>query len=246
MLLAPAGRAPNPQPPRPRVLSRSSWARRDFPRQPRGSRASGRRTPWRCRLGRPAPAREPRVSRASEFRGTALGLPERSQRDALDAVGAAGIEGALGNEVVVVGAYFSDSETRGFDRVDVATAWDRPCDAGRPKLDVAPGALLQRPAADDVGDGEPSTGPKHTCRFGEDPVLDRGEVDHSVRDDDVEGRVLEGESVDACFEELDLGEPVAISQADRLGDLLVREVDSNHAPSGADLEGGAERICSGA
>ena len=68
----------------------------------------------------------------------------------------------------------------------------------------------------------------------------------SVRDDDVEGGVLEGESVDARLEELDLCEPVAISQPGRLGDLLVGEVDSDHPSGGADLEGGAERICSGA
>ena len=52
----------------------------------------------------------------------------------------------------------------------------------------------------------------------------------SVRDDDVEGGVLEGEIVDARFEELDLCEPVAISQPGRLGDLLVGEVDSDHPP----------------
>ena len=58
--------------------------------------------------------------------------------------------------------------------------------------------------------------------------------------------VLEGELVDARFEELGLREPVAIPQPGRLFDLLVSEVDSDHAPGGADLEGGAERICSGA
>src|SRR5437016_4554237 len=83
-------------------------------------------------------------------------------------------------------------------------------------------------------------------RFGKDQVLDRREVDHSVRDDRVEGRVLERESVDARFDELDLREPVAISQSCRLVDLLVREVDSHHAPGRADLEGGTEHIRSGA
>jgi hypothetical protein len=56
-----------------------------------------------------------------------------------------------------------------------------------------------------IGDRKSSAGPKHACRFGKNPVLDGGEVDHSVGDDDAEGGVLEGEIVDARFEELGLG-----------------------------------------
>jgi hypothetical protein len=107
---------------------------------------------------------------------------------------------------------------------------------------AARGALLQRPAADDVGDRKSSSWPKDACRFGKDPMFDRREVDHAVGDDDVEGGVVERESIDAGFRELDLGEPIAISQSRCLIDLLVREVDPDDASGRADLEGGAERI----
>src|SRR5438128_5317926 len=140
-----------------------------------------------------------------------LRLPHRSQRNALDAVGAARIEGPLGKEVVVVRAHLFDAKTRGFERVEVAAARNRSGDTGSPELDVAPRTLLERAAADDVGDRESSAGPQDARRFGKDQVLDRREADHSVRDDRVEGRVLERESVDARFDELDLREPVAIS-----------------------------------
>jgi hypothetical protein len=73
-------------------------------------------------------------------------------------------------------------------------------------------------------------------------VLDRREVDHTVRDDHIELRVLERESVDARFDKLDLREPVAISQPRGLADLFVGEVEPDHAPGRADLGSGAEHI----
>src|SRR6266536_1227240 len=50
-----------------------------------------------------------------------------------------------------------DTKTGVFDRLEVAVARDRAGDAGGPELHVAAGALLERLAADDVGDREPST-----------------------------------------------------------------------------------------
>src|SRR5207302_922838 len=79
-----------------------------------------------------------------------LRLFDGSHRDAFDAVGAARIEGAFGDEGVVVGARLPDPEARGLDRLQVAVTGDRARDAGSPEFDVAPGALLERPAADDV------------------------------------------------------------------------------------------------
>jgi hypothetical protein len=77
-------------------------------------------------------------------------------------------------------------------------------------------------------------------------VLDRGEVDHPVRDDYVEGAVLESESIDRCFDELDLGEPVTVSQSRGLVDLFVGEVDADHLAGLADLACGAEDVRPGA
>src|SRR5881396_3154449 len=98
------------------------------------------------------------------------------QRDALDAVGTAGIEGAFGDEVVVVDAHLSDPKARGFERVEIALAWNRAGDAGGPELNVASRPFLQWAAADDVGDRESSAGSKDARRFREDAVLDGREI----------------------------------------------------------------------
>ena len=105
-----------------------------------------------------------------------------------------------------------------------------------------PCPLLQRLAADDVHKGEASPWSKHARRFGKDAVFDRGKVDNSVRDDHVEDAVLEGESIDGSLGKLDLSEPVPIPQPRRLLDLLVGEVNADHASGLADLEGGTERV----
>ena len=72
------------------------------------------------------------------FRGEPLLLTDCRQRDALNPVGAAGVERSFGDEVVVVGTDLFDPKTCGFDRVQIAAAWDRPRDTGGPELDVAP------------------------------------------------------------------------------------------------------------
>src|SRR6266536_1803315 len=105
-----------------------------------------------------------------------------------------------------------DTKTGVFDRLEVAVARDRAGDAGGPELHVAAGALLERLAADDVGDREPSAWPKDARGLGEDALLGRREVDHAVRDHDVEDAVLERESIDARLGELDLAEAIPISQ----------------------------------
>ena len=53
-------------------------------------------------------------------------------------------------------------------------------------------------AADDVGERQPPARPQHARGLGEHACLDRREVDHAVRDHDVEARVVERELVDAC------------------------------------------------
>ena len=131
--------------------------------------------------------------------------------------------------MVVVGAHLDNAEARGLERSEIALPWNRTGDARRPEFDVAPRALLERPGADDVGDREPSARPQDARRFGKDAVLDWRQVDHAVRDDGVEARRLEGKSVDGRVDELDLREPITIPQTPRLVELLVGEVDSDHA-----------------
>ena len=121
----------------------------------------------------------------------------------------------------------------GLDRLDVARRGDRARDAGRPQLDVAPRALLQRPAADDVGEREPPSWAQHAGGLLEDAALDHGEVDHAVGDHDVEARVAERQPVDPRLDEVDLVE--ALAEPRGLVELLAREVDADDVAGRADL-----------
>src|SRR6185295_19576086 len=112
-------------------------------------------------------------------------------------------------EVVVVDAQRLNPEAGGFHGPHVAVPWDRAGDAGGPELDVAARPLLERAAADDVGDGDPPARPEDAGNLGEDAVLDRREVDHPVRDDDVEAGGVEREAVDAPLHELGVREAIA-------------------------------------
>src|SRR5204863_5174596 len=134
------------------------------------------------------------------------------ERDALHLVGTAGVERPLGDEAVVVAPDLANGEAGGLDRLQVGIARNRAGDAGGPELDVAPRALLQRAAADDVRDGEPALGAEDAGGLGEDASLGRGQVDHAVGDDRVEARVLEGELLDVGLDELYLGDAAAVAE----------------------------------
>src|SRR5690606_14921175 len=74
---------------------------------------------------------------------------------------------------------------------------------------------------DDVGHLQASAGAQHAEGFGEDLVLVGAEVDDAVGDDDVDGRVRDGEMLDLAEAELDVGGPdllgVAAGERDHLG-----------------------------
>src|SRR5207249_157519 len=146
------------------------------------------------------------------------------ERHALDLVGAARVERTLGDEAVVVVAHLADREAGRLDYLDIARARDRARDARGPELDVAARALLERLAADDVGEREPPTGPQNARGLVEHAVLHDREVDHAVRDHDVEARVVEWELIDARLGELHVRKAVAVAQGGRLGELRVGEV----------------------
>jgi hypothetical protein len=65
--------------------------------------------------------------------------------------------------------------------------------------------MLRRIAAgtfspdDHVRDGEPASWPEYPKRFREDAVLIPGEVNHTVRDDDIDGVVRERDALDVPF-----------------------------------------------
>src|SRR5262245_62435690 len=114
------------------------------------------------------------------------GLLACRDRLADDAVGLAGVARAVAEEAVVVAACGRDREARGGQRVHVGRGRDRAGDAGGPELGVAARLLLERRRADDVRDGQAAAGAQDAGRLREDAVLDGGEVDDAVRDDDVE------------------------------------------------------------
>ena len=96
--------------------------------------------------------------------------------------------------------------------------------------------------ADDVRDREPAAGAQHARSFAEDGRLVGREVDHAVRDHDVDGCILDGESLDVCLAELDLPEPRAAGERGRLLELCVGHVDPDHPAAAADLAGGEEAV----
>ena len=77
-------------------------------------------------------------------------------------------------------------------------------------------------------------------------MLDGREVDHAVRDDDIEACVSERQLVDARLVERGLTEPVPLGKATGLRDLLVREIDTDDAAGPSDLDRCTERIRPGA
>src|SRR5439155_4126203 len=86
---------------------------------------------------------------------------------------------------------------RALDSVDVAAPRKRSSYAGGPQVHIAPRALLQGATAHDVGERHPPARFEDASRLSKDPTLHRGEVDHAVRDDDIEALILKRKIVDA-------------------------------------------------
>src|SRR5262245_21806983 len=213
-----------------------SWWR--FPAGPETARppclgfpTSGRIEPRRRRKGsRPRGEARSRPSRRGRFAWRGAGSPggfPGDQRDALHAVGAAGVECSLGDEVVVVWPQFPDREPGLLDGLRVGPARDRSRDAGCPELRIAPGLLLERLGAVDVRDGQAPACAKHPGRLEEDPALDGRQVDYAIGDHHVEALLFERDLVDRRLQELDPGEPCLIAESGRLADLLGGEIESD-------------------
>ena len=75
------------------------------------------------------------------------------------------------------------------------------CNSTGPEIDVASPFLAHRTLDRDVGKLHSAAGAQHAVELREDGILIRHEVDHAVRDDDVERRVLERQQLDLPLDE---------------------------------------------
>src|SRR5690606_18076654 len=100
----------------------------------------------------------------------------------------------------------------------------------------------QGPECDDVRDREPAARLQHAERLREHRALVGTQVDHAVRQDDVDGTVRDRQVLDLAEPELDVaGADLARVRA-RLRHHLGRHVDADDAPGRPDLPGGEEAV----
>src|SRR4029453_16092567 len=69
---------------------------------------------------------------------------------------------------------------------DVLTTRQSTCDAAAPATALCALGRGEPVLGEDVADPEPAAGPQHACHLGQDGRLVGREVDHAVRDDDVD------------------------------------------------------------
>ena len=114
--------------------------------------------------------------------------------------------------------------------------------SGRPELDLALALLRYRPLNRHVGELDATAGPKHTVDRRERRLLVRDEIDHTVRDDDVEAPVVEGQLFDLPLHESDVADAKRGRPPTRLLAHLGGHVDPRHRPRRADHQRRHERI----
>ena len=138
------------------------------------------------------------------------------------------LERPLGGEAVVVAANLPDLQALSGYRLQVIVARDRPGDTRGPQVDVAPGAFLERPAADHVGDRQAAPG-RSTRAASEKTRSLRG--DRLITPFEMTASKLASAkgSLDVGLHELDLGEPGLVAQTAGLGELFVGDVDAGDA-----------------
>src|SRR5262245_64533051 len=89
--------------------------------------------------------------------------------------------------------------------VPILRLLEGPGHASDPQLDAAPDRGRHLAAHDDVGDREAPARLEHAKGFGEHPVLVGGQVDHAVRDDDVDRAVQQRSEERRVGKSVDLG-----------------------------------------
>ena len=77
-------------------------------------------------------------------------------------------------------------------------------DAADPQQHALANCVGNRPVDDHVRHSESPAGTQHAERLAQHAVLVRREIDHAVRDDDINGGVRQGNVLDLAFEELDV------------------------------------------
>ncbi len=85
-----------------------------------------------------------------------------------------------------------------------SVACERAGDAAGPLLHVRACRFVHVGVGDHVRDGEAPAGAQHPCGLSEHLALVGGEVDHAVRDHDVDGVVCERDVLDVALDELDV------------------------------------------
>jgi len=102
--------------------------------------------------------------------------------------------------------------------------------------------IRYRSAHNNIGDSETATGLEDAEGFAEDAILVRGKVDDTVRNDDVNRVVGEGDVLDFAFEELDVGDAgLALILAGE-GEHVVGHVEAIGFPGWANAPCGEEHI----
>jgi hypothetical protein len=97
-------------------------------------------------------------------------------------------------------------------------------------------------ADDDIGDGETATGAQDAEGFAENAIFVSGEVDDTVRDDDIDGVVREWNVLDLSLEEFDVCDAgLALVFAGK-GEHFVCHVETVGFACGADAFGGEEHV----
>ena len=110
-------------------------------------------------------------------------------------------------------------------------------DAARPFLHIHTGGLVHVRVGDHVGDREASAGLQHAGDFSEHLALVGREVDHAIRDHDIDGPVGQRNVLDVALDELDVADTGRGCIRARKLQHLVRHVEANRLARSVQLAG---------
>src|SRR5213080_2460727 len=133
-------------------------------------------------------------------------------------------------------------ESRIVEELAVFMLVERPSDATDPELHTAADRVRDLAAADDVGHGKPPTGTQHAERLFQHAALVCGEIDHAIRNDDVNGAGRQRNILDFALEKLDVGHAGLGLIRAREGEHFVRHVQAVGFARGSDALGGQQDV----
>jgi hypothetical protein len=97
-------------------------------------------------------------------------------------------------------------ETGGLEDADELCIQQSTGDSTSPQVDVSKGAVGQNFANDDVGDLGATATFQHPCDLADGPCFVRHKIEHAIRDDDIDCRVLDREIRRIAVPDLDVRE----------------------------------------